>query len=483
MDNTFSKSGLFVRTADVKRPFKMSLEGFAGAGKSFTMAQVVLGVWLAEGKKKKVVLQDTEDAAKFFVTLFAKHGLIEGENFFVTPSRSLGDFGKILKLCEEEDAIYCIDTVTHLHENMVQEYLTKNKRTKLLLQDYMVVKPMWKELFSTPFVRSRCHIFFTGRAAWEYGMEENEETGKKEFFKSGVKMRGDNEVAFEPDLLVLMERVQKIEDGDVKIARMATVLKDRADLIDGKTFINPAFSDFEPVYRFLMSGGQEAKGQIQETPIGIQGVSDYDYWDRRKKVDIFLEEIEGLFSSYLPGQGPKEKKVKADIFFTVFQTRSKTVIEEMSPDTLADGKRAIEFLLNDLTSKGEWLAKMQEDKKQAFDLAKYIRERYDAWKMGQIVQDDDIPIFSADSDKGPPSQPEPPKEEPEPGQPVTGVKADPVKTLLSEIASISTRGGITEMDLQINKRIKAAGIKGDLEIQKICLAVNKRKKKILDAQT
>ena len=63
------------------------------------------------------------------------------------------------------------------------------------------------------------------------------------------------------------------------------------------------------------------------------------------------------------------------------------------------------------------------------------------------------------------------------GQPVTGAEQ-----LLADIASISTRGGITEMDLQINKRIKAAGIKDPKAIQEISTALNQRKKEILDVQ-
>ena len=51
--NPFLNNNLFAATANVKRPFKMSFEGFAGDGKSYTMGLVVLGVWIAEGRKEK----------------------------------------------------------------------------------------------------------------------------------------------------------------------------------------------------------------------------------------------------------------------------------------------------------------------------------------------------------------------------------------------------------------------------------------------
>ena len=58
--NPFAASGLFVSTADIWTPYKMSFEGFAGAGKTLTMCLVALGIWQAQGKQDNVILVDTE---------------------------------------------------------------------------------------------------------------------------------------------------------------------------------------------------------------------------------------------------------------------------------------------------------------------------------------------------------------------------------------------------------------------------------------
>jgi hypothetical protein len=394
--NPFLNNNLFAATANVKRPFKMSFEGFAGDGKSYTMGLVVLGVWIAEGRKKNVAMMDTERSSKQYVSLFAKEGLTEGKNWFVTPSRSLADFTKILKMCEEDDAIFMIDTATHLYEEMVQAYLKANDRKKVLVQDHASLKPMWKERFSTPYVNASCHTFFTGRAAWEYAMEENDETGKKEFYKSGIKMRGDNETAFEPDLLVLMQRIEEINGKDVEVFRQATIMKDRSTLLDGQVLKRPTFKDFEPVYRYLCQGTAE-RGTVKETSMEaeLRTSVDRDWLANRKRAEIYFEEIEGLFRSYLPGQGPKEKKVQSDIFYTVFTTRSASAIGAMRAEELDAGRRAIEYLLQDLVSKGPWLVKMQEDKTQSFDLANYVKEQYAAYLKSGKTQpaDDEIPFF------------------------------------------------------------------------------------------
>ena len=40
---------------------------------------------------------------------------------------------------------------------------------------------------------------------------------------------GDNETAFEPDLLVLMQRIEEINGKDVEVFRQATIMKDRSN--------------------------------------------------------------------------------------------------------------------------------------------------------------------------------------------------------------------------------------------------------------
>lgn len=460
--NPFVESRLFTPQADVKRPFKMSFEGFAGDGKSFTMAQVVKGIWITEGKKKNVVLVDTERAAKFYAEIFRPVGLIEGVNFFVTASRSLTDFRKVLELCERDDAILMTDTATHLYEEMVKAYLVANERKKVEVWDHAVLKPMWKERFSTPYVNASCHCLFTGRAAWEYAMEENEETKKKDFYKSGVKMRGDNETAFEPDLLVLMQRVEEIRGKEVEVYRTATIMKDRSALLDGKVFTNPTFKDFEPVYKFLCQG-KTTRGEVRETnqEAELRTGADRAYWDNRRKAEIFIEEIEGLFRSYLPGQGPKEKKIQADIFYTVFETRSMIALGEMRAETLHEGKKSVEFLLKHLIEKRDWLAKMQDDKTQAFDLAAYIKEAYDNYRA---KEDDNIPLF-AGSDKGNGKEPEAAAEESLEDQRVFDM-------VMSALEAAETPAQVDEFFNSYQE--KMAGLPADLK-EKLTLARDSRK--------
>ena len=344
-----ASSGLFIKTGDVKRYFKASFEGFAGAGKSFTMGLVARGIWEREGGRHPIVIIDTEESSKFLIPLFTEVGLVEGEHVFVSRSRSLVDFGQILKLAEEEHAILLIDSVTHIHEEMVRQYLRDNRRKRLEMKDHMVLKPFWKEHFSVPYVRAHCHALFTGRAAWEYEPERDEATGRiLDFHKSGVKMRGDNETAFEPDMLVLMTRCQEVNGRDIKVWREAMIMKSRYSPLDGKVFRDPSFQDFEPVYQFVMTGKAKGAHGTETTMAGMFADPDHSAMARRRHSDILLGELKGLYDSYLPGMGAKERKLKADVAYVAFGKRSWEALEQMKLEDLIAGYAVAEHLLKQL---------------------------------------------------------------------------------------------------------------------------------------
>jgi hypothetical protein len=396
LPNPFADSGLFQNTADVWTPFKMSFEGFAGGGKTLTMCLIALALWEEEGRKKTVLLQDTERSAKFIVPFFREYGLIEGQNFFVTPSRSLIDFLNILELANKHRSIFMIDTVTHLHEEMLRQFSAEEKRAVKYPGDAMILKPMWKEKFATPFTEAQnSHILFTGRAAWEYTMSVNEETQKKEFGPHAVKMRGDNEIAYEPDVVVLMERMQDIGKEGVVTYRRASILKDRSRLIDGKSFefwpqdpepgklwdYRPVWNCFKPVYQYLASGNAVEERKIPEpTPMGplfARGNAEA-FWERRRQVDALLEEIDGVYAQWIPGSGGMEKQLRSIIFNVQFNTRSKSALAERSPDELKRGLDVVEYLSRYVAKNFEHVEKMY-DKGEYENISEFISRKKTGW--------------------------------------------------------------------------------------------------------
>lgn len=244
----------FEDLANIRPFFKGAFEGFAGAGKTMTAAKTVLGLFLLLGYKgsgRKVTIIDTETSSKFLKPLFDKAGI----PVQVKRTRLLSDVKKAMQLLSEGD-ILLIDSITHIWDGHTKKYQRDNNRKRLRFDDWNPIKEQWREDFSDPFVNSKLHIIFTGRAAFEYDQGVDDE-GEKYIEKSGVKMRAEGETAFEPDVVVYMERKEKLLDDKKEVWREATVLKDRSDILDGKTLKNPDFRDFEPIIRFALADAVE----------------------------------------------------------------------------------------------------------------------------------------------------------------------------------------------------------------------------------
>jgi hypothetical protein len=499
--NPFASSGLFVSTADVWTPYKMSFEGFAGAGKTLTMCLVALGIWRAEGKKGHIVLVDTEKSAKFIVPFFRQHGLIEGQNLFVTHTRSLQRWGEILALCEKtRGTIMMTDTVTHVYEEMLVQFERDQKRKVKYPGDAMLIKPMWKEKFSNPFTQAgNCHLLFTGRAAWEYTMSIDEETGKKSFDATGVKMRGDNELAYEPDVVVLMERAQQVIDGQVEVARRATILKDRSRLIDGGVYYftpthtwkqgeNRVWEVFAPVYQLLASGNQAAPKNDADKNLGplFQGNSQ-DYWERRRQVDILLEEIDGVYQQWIPGSGAAEKQLKSFIFQLQFNTSSKSALAERPPAELRRGLEAIEHLAKYVAKHIDHLEKMHKAGEYE-NIQQFLSEEKSRYETGGTApmapppaDDDQIPEFGSPSEKQPATE-----LAAKAAAAVEKVKTDPVQTMSELFAAANSvdeieqiREGfapiIATLDPEIREQVEGLAEDRRAELMVLLAEINAKK--------
>jgi hypothetical protein len=324
------------------RPFlKMAFEGFAGDGKTFTATQVAIGIHKLIASKKPIALFDTEKAFKALKPKFDEAGI---EAVVNDENRSLAALGQAIKWCEDGNAdILIIDSITHVWEEYLRAYMEEKKRNRLEFQDWGVIKPKWKQEFSTPFVMAKCHIIFTGRAGYEYTTDIIQEEGKrdrKEIHKSGIKMKAENETAFEPDLLVLMEKKQDIITSKKKIWREALIIKDRTTQIDGKTFKNPKFDDFYPCIKVLLDGVlREAHGV--DIPDTFQEFESR-YTDIAKERTRIIAEIEGCFELMGLGTGAQDKQVKSWTLNQVFGCNSLEMTEKKSIEILRKGLMIIQ---------------------------------------------------------------------------------------------------------------------------------------------
>lgn len=333
-----NKDDFFTDLENTKPYLKIAFEGFAGCGKTFTMANLAIGLHRRIESTKPIVVFDTEKAAKFLAPFFREHGIA----VLHKESRSLADLEETMHRCANGlSDILMIDSITHVWENFLEAYREKKKRTKLEFQDWGIIKPTWKRNFSESFVRDPYHALMTGRAGYEYE-DEKDENGKRQIFKAGIKMKVEGETAYEPDLLVLMQRFEEVLTDKKKVWREATIIKDRSTLIDGLTFKNPTYEDFAPAVERILEAPVSRALTPERDAAGL--VHDED--NRReftRRRDIALEELEGYLVSRFPGQSAEAKRAKVDALEAAYGTRSWTAIQTMLPDTILDGLERVKL--------------------------------------------------------------------------------------------------------------------------------------------
>lgn len=328
----------FAPLGNNKPYFKAAFEGFAGSGKTHTAALVAIGLHKRIKSEKPVIIFDTEKASKFLKPLFEKEGI----EVLVRESKSLADLQETMKRMRAGASdILVIDSISHIWENFLNRYAEKVKRTRLQFQDWGIIKPTWKAEFSDPFVNDEYHVIMTGRAGYEYDTEINEDTGKREMYKSGIKMKVEGETAYEPDLLVLMERMQEMDGGDIKrVYRRAVTIKDRSTLLDGKVLENPNYKSFAPCIEALLTSPEKHETSTEVSAASLFKTEEERYEFRRER-DIAIEEIEGFLTQIWPSTSAAEKKNKVDAIEYAFGTRSWTKVAQLFPADLKIGLEKI----------------------------------------------------------------------------------------------------------------------------------------------
>lgn len=130
-------------------------------------------------------------------------------------------------------------------------------------------------------------------------------------------------------------------------------------------------------------------------------------------------------------------------------------------NAIMDGETSWEAILRDFNAATE-----EPEKKQGPALSK-LKESLRENRSGQQTEAKETPVPQATTETVAEPQVE------GAGQPVTG--QTPVDALIAEIQAIETDIQLTEFHHQINKKLKAAGIKDEAGIQKISNALNEKR--------
>ncbi len=341
---------------------KVGILGFAGSGKTRTATEIAVGLHKVLASKKPVGFLDTETGADFVLPIFKAHGI----KLLVSKTRAFKDLAEGMKEAPKQFDILIVDSVSHYWTDLIESYKKKKNTNRLAFQDWGIIKPMWNDDFATPFVTLPIHIIVCGRAGFEYDYFEGDD-GKMELYKTGTKMRVEGEFGFEPSLLIEMERIKNPEatdeykaartrDQKMKAAkkimaerefvRQATVLKDRADIMDGKVFLNPTYKDFAPHWEAINIGGEHKPIESGDSTALFDKEGTPQWKKDKDRGAIALEKIDAEIMTFFPGNTTIEKKAKLVLADKVFGTKSRIEMEKMSYMLLEQGLRRIRVILS-----------------------------------------------------------------------------------------------------------------------------------------
>lgn len=303
---------LFQPATNTQARLKAGIMGFAGDGKTYTAASLAIGLVQLMRKReipdgdKPVMFLDTETGSDWIKSRFDDANI----ELMTAKTRAFTALLECIREAEENGCVLIIDSITHFWRDLTESYAKKKGRNRLQFEDWSVLKTEWGK-FTDAFVNANCHAILCGRAGYEYDFFEND-NGKKELEKTGIKMKAEGETGYEPSILILMQKHRDIETK--KVWREAHIIKDRSTRLDGKTFVNPTFDHFMPHVDFLnLSGKQFGVDTERDSQELFQSDGRPRWkWEAEQK-EIALDEIVELLGKHHGGSTNDAKKARADL--------------------------------------------------------------------------------------------------------------------------------------------------------------------------
>jgi len=339
---------LFKKATNQQACLKCGLLGFSGAGKTFTATKIAIGLHKLIKSNKPVYFLDTETGSDWVKPIFDQEKI----DLQIAKTRAFSDLLEGIKEAEKNASILIIDSISHFWTELLEAFMKKKEIKRMFFQHWLPVKQEWR-IFTDLFINSSLHILMVGRAGWEYDYQEDSE-GVKELIKTGTRMKTEVETAFEPSLLIEMEKIKadigKIGSG---LVHRAWVIKDRSDQIQGKFFDNPGFEQFLPHINRLNIGGEHfgVDTKRDSTALFDSSNSGSNIYKRR---EIAMENIEQEMILRWPGSSVDMKTAKINIMEKLFGTKSWSALKDFHPDRLESALAKLkEIPVTPVIGKGE----------------------------------------------------------------------------------------------------------------------------------
>ncbi len=347
---------------------KAGFLGFNKSGKTFSATLLACFVRQYFGFKGPIAFVDSETGSTYVADMVKQ---LTGTELIGARTRSFQDLMTVAHECEQEKVpILIVDSITHYWRELQVAYLKNlnayrsskgwSPKTRIEFQDQAIIQEKW-EPWTDWYLNSKVHVLVLGRAGFEWDMQANESTGKKELVKTGIKMKVQNEFGFEPSLLMEMDRQQEDTEAGFRLWQRVMVLGDRFGVLTGKSASfchlgkdgspDPK-KEMEAVGRFFLphlkclTVGAHAPVDV-ESRTGFDVANGDEEWASEKKQrTILCEEIQGQLLQLWPSQSAADKKAKVDCIEEFLHTRSWTKVEQTESGKLRRAKALIEEKLD-----------------------------------------------------------------------------------------------------------------------------------------
>lgn len=339
-----NKVSLFQPAKNRQAYLKAGIMGFPGSGKTYTAVEIAIGLVKYIKGKCPVYALDTETGLDYLLEKFKKSDI----KLEVAKTRAFSDLLDAILEAEKNASVLLIDSITHFWAEIQEAYKKAHNRVRLQFQDWGPIKSTWQK-FTDAYVNSKLHIVMCGRAGDVYEFFTDDD-GKKQLERTGTKMQAEKNLGYEPSLGIEMERITvgEFKKGQRNFSNRAYILKDRFDVLDGQYFDNPTFKEFLPHIERLNLGGEHLGVKTDKESTEFFNASDKDFVEEKKKRMILLEEVEGELVSAYPGTSAAEKKIKTDLVFETFGTRSWASLAEKDSKSLKQGLESIRIKIGKL---------------------------------------------------------------------------------------------------------------------------------------
>jgi hypothetical protein len=308
-----------------------------------------------------VLVTDTEPGWQFLKKrVFAVEGVELHQRTVPTFKGMISDIREAEKLgC----CVYAVDSLTIIWQELMQSFKAKNGG-QIPINVWGDIKQMWGD-YTTAFLNSKMNCFALGRLGNEMEeIEDENKPGKTKLIKTGTKFKagGGESFGYEPHLLLELSLEKKARkkagvklEGEGRMLHRADVLKDRTWALNGKVIrwsdkAGYVMGGFRSVWDSIAPHFQEVQstmalvkietGHSSESMISESGSS--EYYERRQRRDVLVEELHAAMELLWGGSGKEEKRMRLLVFEHIFGFRSKEAAEKSSLEVIERGVRILQ---------------------------------------------------------------------------------------------------------------------------------------------